>query len=154
MFNKVNVNAPPLFKKLNPEETDAPQVIFTETEILTFSRKILESERKQVRMLEVRQEYERIRGLFTDCDENQLSLLEGSIWEAARLRVELDSLHEIVKTTGLIKVDPKNPGRQKELPVSKQITRVRANYLNYIAKLANILGKVVHEEDDGLSDYE
>lgn len=105
-------------------------------------------------MLEVEKEYERIKTLFGDCEQGQLELIDGAIWEAARLRCELDSLHQIVKVSGLIKVDPKNPARQKELPVSKQIVRVRANYLNYIAKLANILGKVVHEEDDELGEFE
>ena len=104
-------------------------------------------------MLEIEKEYERIKGLFADCDPGQLELIDGAMWEAARLRVELDSLHEIVKVSGLIKIDPKNPSRQKELPVAKQIVRARANYLNYIAKLANILGKVVHEEDDELNDF-
>ena len=104
--------------------------------------------------MEVEKEYERIRKLFEDCDESQLQLLDGAFWECARLRVELDGLHKIVQQSGLIKVNPKNPSMQKELPVSKQIVRVRANYLNYIAKLSNILGKNVSEEDDDLEDFE
>ena len=43
---------------------------------------------------------------------------------------------------------------QKELPVSKLIVKARANYLNYIAKLSNMLGVNVDGEDDELSDYE
>jgi hypothetical protein len=104
--------------------------------------------------LDIKQEYERIKELFKDCDDNQLALLDGSFWECARLRVELNDLHDIVKKSGLVKVNPKNPSQQLELPVSKLIVRVRANYLNYIAKLSNILGKVVSEEDDELEDYE
>lgn len=104
--------------------------------------------------LDINQEYERIRALFEGTDGKQLSLIDGTLWEAARLRVELDRLNEIVKQSGLIKVDPDNPLRQKELPVSRMIVKVRANYLNYIAKLANILGKNVEEEDDGLSEFE
>ena len=104
--------------------------------------------------MDVRQEYERIRELFEGCDEHQLSLLDGSFWECARLRVELNELNEIVQKTGLIKVNPNNPRQQKELPVSKMIVRVRANYLNYISKLSNILGKTLTEEEDELADYE
>jgi hypothetical protein len=105
-------------------------------------------------MLEVSQEYARIKALFDGVDEKQLALIDGSIIEAARLRCELDRLHEIVKVTGLVKVHPDNPGMQKELPVSKMITKVRANYLSYIAKLSGVLGKDVGEEDDDLGEFE
>ncbi|MHC1749463.1 MAG: hypothetical protein AB9856_14420 [Cellulosilyticaceae bacterium] len=104
--------------------------------------------------LKVEQEYERIKALFNGIDEKQLELVEGAIWEAARLRVELDKLNELVSKSGLIKVHPDNPSMQKELPVSKMIVKVRANYLNYIAKLSNILGHNVDDEDDGMSEYE
>ena len=43
---------------------------------------------------------------------------------------------------------------QKELPVSKLVVKVRANYLNYIAKLSNVLGKNIEDEEDDLGDYE
>lgn len=104
--------------------------------------------------MEVRQEYERIKALFIGTDEKQLNLIDGAIWEAARLRVELDGLYEIVKKSGLVAVSTKNPSMQKELPVSKMIIKVRANYLNYIAKLSNILGKNIDDDDNDLSDYE
>ena len=104
--------------------------------------------------MEVRQEYERIKALFTGIDEKQLDLIDGAIWEAARLRVELDDLYEIVKKSGLVAVSAKNPSMQKELPVSKMIIKVRANYLNYIAKLSNILGKNIEDDDNNLEEYE
>lgn len=104
--------------------------------------------------MEVRKEYERIRALFAGVDEKQLELVDGAIWEAARLRVELNDLYNIVKQSGLIKVNPNNPSMQKELPVSKMIVKVRANYLNYIAKLSNLLGKNIDDDDDDLSEYE
>lgn len=101
-----------------------------------------------------RAEYERIRALFSAVDENQLELVDGAIWEAARLRVELDSLHVVVAQSGLVKVDPANPSRQKELPVSKLLPKVRAGYTNIIFKLAKVLGAVINEDDLGLDDYE
>ncbi|MDU6360278.1 MAG: zinc-binding protein [Clostridiales bacterium] len=104
--------------------------------------------------IEVRQEYERLKALFTGVDEKQLELVDGAIWETARLRVELNGLYNIVKQSGLIKVNPNNPAMQKELPVSKMIIKVRANYLNYIAKLSNLLGKNIDEGEDDLADYE
>ena len=104
-------------------------------------------------MIEVRQEYERIKALFADVDEKQLQLVDGEILEAARLRIELDRLHEIVKQSGLIKVDPNNPTRQKALPISRELPKVRAGYTNVIFKLAKILGANVGEEELGLDDY-
>ena len=67
---------------------------------------------------------------------------------------ELDSLHEIVKRTGLLHYDVNNPNRQKELPVSRMLPKVRAGYTNVIFKLSKVLGAVVNEEDLGLDDYE
>ena len=105
--------------------------------------------------MEIQQEYSRIKALFNGIDEKQLSFIEGALWEAARLRVELDRLNEIVKQTGLVKVNPDNPLQQKELPVSRMIVKVRANYLNYIAKLSNVLGQNISgEDDDGLDEFE
>lgn len=104
--------------------------------------------------MDVQKEYERIKSLFEGADEGQLNLIDGALWEAARIRVELNKLHEIVKESGLIKVHPQNPALQKELPVSKLIVKARANYLNYISKLANLLGKNINDDEDDLSDYE
>ena len=110
--------------------------------------------RKWVKTLEIEEEYKRLKALFSDTDEKQLQLLEGAFWECARLRVELDELGKIIKETGLLKVHPADPTKQKELPVSKMIVKVRANYLNYIAKLSNILGRNIDEDDLDLEDYE
>lgn len=104
-------------------------------------------------LIEIRQEYEKIKALFADVDDKQLQLVDGAIIEAARLRVELDMLHEIVKKTGLIKVDLNNPMRQKVLPVSKELPKIRAAYVNVVFKLARVLGAGVADEDLGLDDY-
>jgi hypothetical protein len=104
--------------------------------------------------MDSQQEYERIKGLFDGIDEKQLALIDGAVWEAARLRVELDRLHVIIKQTGLIKVNPDNPLMQKELPVSRMIVKVRANYLNYIAKLSGVLGRNINDDDDDLAEFE
>lgn len=102
----------------------------------------------------VEKEYRRLKSLFDGCEEKQLELIDGMIWEAARLKVELDRMNEIVKRTGLIRINQSKPEMQQELPVSKMITRVRANYLNYIAKLSSILGKNIEDEDDELDEFE
>ncbi|XZL50389.1 zinc-binding protein [Clostridium perfringens] len=105
--------------------------------------------------MKIQKEYERLKNLFDGIDENNLSLLDGSLMECARLKVELDDLHEIVKETGLIKFNPNNMSQQKELPVSKLITKVRANYLSYVSRLSGILGKnILDDDDDELAGYE
>lgn len=105
--------------------------------------------------MDPQREYTRIKALFDGVDEKQLALVDGALWEAARLRVELNRLNEIVRKTGLVKVHPDNPGMQKELPVSRLIVKVRANYLNYIAKLSAILGKNAgDDEDDDMKEFE
>ena len=106
-------------------------------------------------MERVNQEYKRIKSIFEGCDEKQLELIDGAILEAARLKSELDELNSIINLSGKIQYNPNNPVQQKELPVAKEIVKTRANYLNYISKLSNILGKSLNdEEDDELSDYE
>lgn len=106
--------------------------------------------------LKVQKEYEKLKILFIGIDEDELKLIDGCLIEAARLKVELDDLHEIIKECGLMKINPKNKLQQKELPISKLIVKARANYLNYIAKLAGILGKkvVIDDDDEELDDYE
>lgn len=121
---------------------------------MTFSLKVSEKQKKLVIYLEIEREYERIKKLFEGCDEKQLQLIDGAIRECARLRVELDDLNEIIKESKLIKINPNNPTMQKELPVSKLIVKVRANYLNYIAKLSNMLGVNIDDEDEDLGNYE
>ena len=105
-------------------------------------------------MTDIKTEYERIKALFVDVDDKQLQLVDGAIIEAARLRVELDRLHDIVKISGLVKVDINNPTRQKALPVAKELPKVRAAYTNVIFKLARVLGAGVADDDLGLDDYE
>lgn len=104
--------------------------------------------------MEVSQEYERIKQLFSGIDEKQMQLVDGAIWECARLRVELNKLNEIAKETGLIKIHPTNPTMQKKLPVAEMLTKVRANYLNYLAKLSNILGKNIEDDENDLEEFE
>ena len=104
-------------------------------------------------MTDITSEYDRIKALFADVDEKQLQLVDGAIFEAARLRVELDRLNVIVNRSGLIKVAPNNPARQKSLPVSRELPKVRAAYINIIFKLARVLSASIND-DLGLDDYE
>lgn len=110
---------------------------------------------KQERTDKTRQEYDRIREIFKESEPGMLEVMDGVIWEAARCRVELDELHEIVEESGLIRIHQKNPLRQKELPVSRQLVRVRASYLNHMTRLAKVFVRNASEEDElGLDEYE
>ncbi|CEP43019.1 hypothetical protein [Paraclostridium sordellii] len=104
--------------------------------------------------MKIEEEYKRIKSLFDGVDEKVLSLIDGAILESARIKIELDDMHEIVKESNLIKVNKENPSLQKELPISKLLTKQRANYINYISKLAGVLGRTEEEEEDELGDYE
>lgn len=104
--------------------------------------------------MKIEEEYKRIKSLFDGVDEKVLSLIDGAILESSRIKIELDDMHEIVKESNLIKVNKENPSLQKELPISKLLTKQRANYINYISKLAGVLGRTEEEEEDELGDYE
>ena len=104
--------------------------------------------------MEVSKEYARIKELFSGIDEKQLDLMEGAFWECARLRVELDDLNKIINKTGLLKVHPDNTEMQKELPVSRLVVKARANYLNYLSKLSNILGINVEDDENDMAEFE
>ena len=66
-----------------------------------------------MKKVEVQKEYERIKELFAGVDEKQMQLIDGALWEAARLRVELNDLNKIIKETGLLKTKPGDPYMQK-----------------------------------------
>ena len=64
--------------------------------------------------MKVEKEYKRIRELFIKADETLLQLVDGAIWEAARVRVELDELHEIIKSS-------------HKFIITKRITSIKGN---------------------------
>lgn len=105
-------------------------------------------EEAQEREKKIALEFDRVLKLFEGLDEKQLELSKGPILEYARLKIELEEMHDIMKVTGSVRISPKNPALQEELPISKNLVKTRANYLNYYAKLSNILGKNILDEDD------
>lgn len=100
----------------------------------------------------VQQEYDRLKALFNGSDEKKLQAIDGAIREAAILRIQLRSLNQMAKQSGLVKIHPKNPMLQKELPIARMITRVSSNYLSYTTRIANALGKSL--PDDGDDEFE
>ena len=110
----------------------------------------------EVRWVEVKQEYERLRELFQDgADEKLMEAADGAIMEAARIRCQLDELNKIAQAGGLVKYDPANPSRQKTQPIARTITQVRASYISYVAKLTKMIGGgSLEDDDDDLDEYE
>ena len=100
-------------------------------------------------------EYERLQQLYDGADDRQRILAEGAMQELARIRRQLDELEGIAAVSGLVKVDPKNPARQKELPVCRVLTKARASYIAYVQRLrALLLDGCEDVEEDGLDEYE
>lgn len=95
-----------------------------------------------------KREYERLRKLFDGVDEKQLAVLDGAIIETAKLKCKLQHLNDVADKSGMVKVDPDKPTRQKELPVSRILTRVQATYRDYLRMLSSALGKSVPDEGD------
>ena len=131
--------------------------------ILEAPRASTENERAEFRRLlfaqsgeplSVVQEHDRLRALFADVDEKQVELADGAIWEAARIRHQLDEINERAKVSGLVKFHPEDPTKQKVLPVSRELPKLRAGYANIIFKLIRVLGANVNEDELGLDDYE
>lgn len=99
-------------------------------------------------MDDVKKEYQRLQALFADADEKQKAAYDGAFWEAAKLKAELAKLHAIADKSGLVKIDPNNPTRQKPLPIAQMIIRVSSNYLAYTSRIAHALGKSVPDDED------
>lgn len=97
-------------------------------------------------------EYDRLKKLFESADQTRMQLLEGQLWEHARMRVQLDDLNAVVAQTGLVKVNPANPLQQKETMAARALVRLRANYINSAKLLARELGGDIEDMDD-LEDF-
>lgn len=100
----------------------------------------------------VQAEYNRLRELFAAADENKLALLDGQIWENARLRVQLDQLAEQA-TGGLLRYHPTNPSLCKPSPVAKLLVQYRASYVNSSKLLCRELGVERLDDEDDLEDF-
>ena len=99
-------------------------------------------------------EYDRLRKLFEQADENKRNAMDGLIWEAARARVNLDELNKMAMASGLIGVHPERAQLQRSLPVASELARARASYTNIIDKLCKHLCVSADDDDEGLLDYE
>ena len=87
-------------------------------------------------------EYERLAALYEKIPANKRSLVEGLLWEAARLRVSLDDLWEDIKANGNTEMFKQaNDGVEfpRERPESKIFAIRDKSYLSIIKKLDELL---------------
>ena len=97
-------------------------------------------------------EYDRLSQLYQRIPENKRSLVEGLLWQAARLRVSLDDLWEDIKKNGnteLFKQANNGVEFPRERPESKIFATRDKSYLAIIKKLDELLP--VQEKSSGFS---
>lgn len=87
-------------------------------------------------------EYERLNVLYSKIPANKRELVEGLLWQAARLRVSLDDLWADLQKNGNTEMfKQKNDGVEfpRERPESKIFANRDKNYLAIIRKLDELL---------------
>ena len=97
-------------------------------------------------------EYDRLSKLYEKIPENKRALVDGLLWQAARLRVSLDDLYEDLKVNGNTEMFKQaNDGVEfpRERPESKIFGARDKSYLSIIKKLDELLP--VQEKPSGFS---
>lgn len=105
--------------------------------VKTAPRKIkaVEKSREQI-------EYERLSFLYQNIPSNKRSLVDGLLWQAARLRVSLDDLYADIQKNGNTEMFKQaNDGVEfpRERPESKIFATRDKSYLAIIKKLDELL---------------
>ena len=97
-------------------------------------------------------EYDRLSVLYKNIPTNKRELVDGLLWQAARLRVSLDDLYEDLKKNGNTEMFKQaNDGVEfpRERPESKIFATRDKSYLAIIKKLDELLP--VQEKSSGFS---
>lgn len=87
-------------------------------------------------------EYERLSALYQNIPANKRALVDGLLWQAARLRVSLDDLYADIKEHGNTEMFKQaNDGVEfpRERPESKIFAIRDKSYLSIIKKLDELL---------------
>ncbi|MGG7163784.1 hypothetical protein [Clostridium ihumii] len=95
-----------------------------------------------------KREYEKIKQIFNDVEDNKKELVEGLIQDASFLYAENYVLRELIMEVGMIKINPVNKALQKSTEAGKQYLKNVNSYSIVIKTLNSILQKNVIEEDD------
>ena len=101
----------------------------------------------------IEKEYERLKEVFKNIDENSAKLIDGLLKETAYLKIELLEMREILNKSGMIKVHPNDYLKQKALPIANEYRRTVNIYSLNIKVLNGILNKTVCDEDDPFDEW-
>lgn len=104
--------------------------------------KIMAKTTKSKTMNREQAEYDRLSLLYQNIPQNKRSLVDGLLWQAARLRVSLDDLYEDIKKNGNTEMFKQaNDGVEfpRERPESKIFATRDKSYLAIIKKLDEML---------------
>lgn len=99
----------------------------------------------------IKQEYTRLKSLFSGCDESKLKLVEELLKKAAFLKVELEELEVIICENGFVEEAPR--GGTRVSTHYKAYLQTVAIYQGIIKTLNSIFGKQVIKDDDAFDDF-
>lgn len=96
-------------------------------------------------------EYNRLKSLFSNIDNVKSDLVDNLIYQAAFMKVELDSLQEKIRKYGAVQISSK--GTQRQTESAKYYTKLVNSYGTVIKTLNSILGKNVVDDDDAFDEF-
>lgn len=95
---------------------------------------------------EVEKEYEHLKELFSELDQNKAALVDELLHQTAFLTVELKSMAKIISKSGALQFSSK--GNVRESQTYKTYLKSLGIYQGIIKTLNTIAGKNVIDEDD------
>lgn len=99
----------------------------------------------------VYKEYERLKGLFLNGNEDKLPLVDELLKKVAFLTVELRGLEKTIKKQGTVQVS--NKGTTRTNPNLKSYLSMLSVYQGIIKTLNSILDTDISEEDDAFDEF-
>lgn len=103
---------------------------------------------------EYQKEWEKLTELFTGVEDSKRKLVEGLIEEAAFLQSENSHLKGAMAATGMVKIHPDHPERQKTVETAKQYLKNVNSYCVIVKTLNGVLHKNEGTDEDELSEFE
>jgi len=99
----------------------------------------------------VEKEYKRLKKLFEGIDNVKEELVDELLRKSAFLKVELDKLEEVIKSTYVVQVS--NKGNQRVNLAYKTYLQSLTTYQSIIKTLNSILGRSIEDGDDEFDDF-
>ena len=135
-------------------DVEAQRLCLLYTSVNFHANRKNEIEAKKLEKTEkIEKEYERLKEVFKNIDENSAKLIDGLLKETAYLKIELLEMREILNKSGMIKVHPNDYLKQKALPIANEYRRTVNIYSLNIKGLNGILNKTVCDEDDPFDEW-